>query len=196
MEPWKEDKRLEADKLIAIAEVLRDVRNQTAELHDPVEGDNAWSLGTRVYARQIHVLEQKAMSTDWLTIRRKNLEFDMSINGVPVRFYKGEPEKPTKNTLKIRYEELQYQQLMMLDMGEIVSWRFAQETNYDGSVFRISLVKLDQAGISLGMWEVPLETTTRSVGIMGHLEDAIELSPAVAIPKDKAKIVRELENVG
>ncbi|WP_373514601.1 hypothetical protein [Persicitalea sp.] len=67
-EPWVAYPPLTQVRLSAIATILRDVRQKTADKHEAEDGDSEWSLGCRIYSRSCFAIRQAAANCDWLTI--------------------------------------------------------------------------------------------------------------------------------
>jgi len=109
------------------------------------------------------------------------MQFVFSIGEVPVRFYKGAPDEPNKRTLRQSYSELN--QLSLFGIEDSISsdllYRFAVETDFDGTVIAISFVVLD-GEVPVLTWNVPLgEPVTRIASL--DVPDA----QGVDLPKPK-----------
>jgi hypothetical protein len=70
--PWIKYPALTQKRLVWVAVKMRDARDGAAELHDPKSGDNAWSLGCRVYARTCFMFRKSAEGLDWLEVIKEN----------------------------------------------------------------------------------------------------------------------------
>jgi hypothetical protein len=135
-DPWEIHPDLTLSRLQLIEAVLRDTRHRTLRLHDPIEGDSAWSLGCRVYARSCHALIQAARQWPWLRILDAGLQFIFAIGAVPVRFYHGDSQSPP---LDLAPPEALQLALCYGDAAAVV-WRIAVETTDLGEVWRIVLI--------------------------------------------------------
>src|SRR3989339_2221164 len=106
MNPWEIDHGLTEERLCEIARIFRDVRHQTLSLYDPDEGDGPWSLGCRIYERTINKFAGEAENLDWLSVHRSDsLYFVIFIDNIPLRFYRGKIDEPTKRTLRQKLPE-------------------------------------------------------------------------------------------
>src|SRR3954454_15974747 len=124
--PWEVCPQLTADKLQVIAQIVKDVRRVLVDLHEPEHGDNNWSLGCRVYARVCHQVERAtdAGTYPWLDFQRSGLEFVITIDGVPVKFFHGEADGPPTRTCKINVLERAAGQMAFANksFGDGSSW--------------------------------------------------------------------------
>src|SRR5207302_742333 len=69
-------------------DALREVRDTTLTLYDPLSGDNPWSHGCRVYARSCFRVKQLAQRYAWLSIIEEEPKpiFTFAIEGITIRF--------------------------------------------------------------------------------------------------------------
>jgi hypothetical protein len=186
-------------RLSLLAEALRDVRETTLALYDPLSGDNEWSHGCRVYARSIFRIKQLALEHSWLSVVGEDakLRFTFAVEGIPIRFYKGSPDDPPSNYLVTTFGELLQRQLFegLHPLDKIL--RLAVETDREGHVTTVKLVELDQAGESTGIYLIPREVRPGNVTVLEskpiHLP-AIQLTPRTAEEegeKSKRNVVRQ-----
>ena len=139
--PWDIQPQLKLSRLQLIEKLFREVRHSSLRLHDPIGGDDNWSLGCRIYARSRNTLVQMESQWDWLRIVKDQQQFIFAIGGVPVRFYRGDSESPSNHNLEVAPEEMQQ---MELCYGAVTPfdliWRIAIETNNAGEVLRVVLL--------------------------------------------------------
>ena len=86
----------------------------------PQNGDDAWSLGCRAYARTRDAIKKAAGTYDWLKILPETtwLGFSFAIGASPCRFYRGDPEEPPYHYQSKSYGEIHQIQLCLdLDQG-------------------------------------------------------------------------------
>jgi len=143
-------------RLSLIADALRDVRNHTLTLFDPLGGDDAWCHGCRVYSRSRNRIILLSQQHTWLTILEEDaeLQFTFAIEGIPVRFYRGSPAKPPAHYLVTTHGELAQRQLFPhRNLDRIL--RIAVETDSEGRVSTVKLVELDSAGEATGVYVIP-----------------------------------------
>jgi hypothetical protein len=176
------------DKLSTIADALRDVRNKTLELYDPLGGDDTWSHGCRAYSRSRYALAQLSQRHTWLSIVEEDarLRFTFAIEGIPIRFYRGSPDDPPANYLVTTYGELAQRQLFEhRDLDKIL--RIAVETDREGRVSTVKLVELDNAGEATGVYLIPFGVPATRVTPLEakpvHVEP-VELQPIADKPSD------------
>ena len=124
-------------------------------------GDDAWSVGCRAYSFSRHQLRRAAESGryNWLGVLDGTQHFVFLIEGVPVRFFRGDAEDPTKRTL--RQQEVEAEQLALAfgrgDGAEGLMFRLAVETDERGAVSRVVFLALrGEEGRVECFWPVPL----------------------------------------
>jgi hypothetical protein len=161
--PWDLHPSLTAERLSACARLLARGRADALALADPWAGDDAWSIGCRAYSFSRNRLRQAAEGGRWawLGVLDETHHFVFMIEGVPVRFFRGDAEEPTKRTL--RQQETEAQQLALALGGagsaEGLMFRLAVETEPDGAVRRVVFLALRGEGIGAVecFWPVPLD---------------------------------------
>lgn len=160
--PWIKYSPLTQDRLSTIANIIRHVRREAVVLHDPMGGDNEWSLGCRVYARTCHCIRVAAGDHQWLRIlpEAENLSFSFAIGSIPFRFYRGKPDDPPGRYLIKTYGELHQLQtaleiegLRPLDK----TLRLAVETDASREVSGVSFVEMDEAGNVTETYGIPFD---------------------------------------
>ncbi|MBP0447260.1 hypothetical protein J8J14_21030 [Roseomonas sp. SSH11] len=158
--PWELHPSLTEERLTAAARLLARGRADAIASADYWAGDDAWSIGCRAYAFSKHQLARAAESGRyaWFGVLDETHHFVFLIDGVPVRFYRGDAEDPSKRTL--RQQESEAEQLALAlgsDHAEGMMFRFAVETAPDGAVKRfVFLVLRGEAGRVECFWPVPL----------------------------------------
>ncbi len=153
------------ERLSLLAGALRDVRKDAVALYDPLNGDDEWSHGCRVYARSRFKIKQLSTQHQWLSIveEKERLRFTFAIEGIPIRFYKGSPDDPPDNYLTTTFGELLQRQLFegLRPLDKIL--RLAVETDREGLVSTIKLVELDEAGEATGIYLIPFNIAPSKV---------------------------------
>jgi hypothetical protein len=192
MTPWEHHAALTRDRLITIGKLIERGRNHALDRLNPDVGCTPWTVGCEAFAFQKFEIEQSALEMDWLDILDPSMQFIFSIGGVPVRFYRGEPDEPTTRTLKQSFSELK--QLSLFATDELVklttepAYRFAIETDVDGALTAITFVVL--AGETPVLtWHVPLdEPVTKVSPLWVEGSEGVELpAPAIGIAARKKK---------
>lgn len=192
MTPWEHHAALARDRLVTIGKLIERGRNHALDRFDPGIGCTPWTVGCEAFAFQKFEIETAAFDVDWLEILDPSMQFVFSIGGVPVRFYRGEPDEPTTRTLKQSFSELK--QLSLFGADELVrltaepAYRFAIETDVDGALTAITFVVL--AGETPVLtWQIPLnEPVTRVSPLWVEGSEGVELpAPQVGIAARKKK---------
>jgi hypothetical protein len=188
MYPWELNDGLSADRLITIAQLIQRGRNKALDRFDSAIGCSPWTVGCEAFAFQKHEIVQAAVDYDWLEILDGSMQFVFAIDHVPVRFYRGEPDEPSTRTLRQTFPELlqlslfSAEELARLGNGRL--YRFAVETDFDGSLTAISFVVLD-GEVPILAWPIPLDGTVSKIApLWGEKSEGVELpAPAVGIAK-------------
>ncbi len=89
-------------RLQFIAATIVSVRSDALDIHQPEKGDDAWTFGCVAYRRTCHAFIAQEATGDhpWLTVKEEGLSFTMFIEAVPLKFYKGDPDKPGPRNLR------------------------------------------------------------------------------------------------
>lgn len=170
--PWELHPALTAERLAVAAHLLARGRADAIALADPWAGDDAWSVGCRAYSFSRHQLNAAARTGryPWLKVFDATHHFVFLVDGVPVRFYRGDADDPTKRTLRIH--EAEAEQLALALGPEVeaegLMFRLAVETGEGGEVRRIVFLALrGEEGRAECFWPVPLETSPTAKGLRG-----------------------------
>jgi hypothetical protein len=140
------DSSLTKERLQLVADLMRRVRTETAELHDSGAGDHGWCLGCRAHTRTRHVLEQAMRDHPWLTrVKEDNTnQFTFAIGSVPIRFYHGDPADTPVKYLAQTFGELRQLELLDLGIPKDQLLRIAVETDATGKPTAITLVEMGE----------------------------------------------------
>ena len=158
--PWDLHPALTEERLAAAARLLIRGRADALAHADPWMGDDAWSIGCRAYAFSKHQLARAAEGGryPWLGILDETHHFVFLVDGVPVRFFRGDADDPGKRTL--RQQESEAEQLALAlggDGAEGLMFRLAVETGDRGEVKRVVFLALrGEEGRVECFWPVPL----------------------------------------
>ena len=160
MKPWDHDPVLIEDRLIEIGRLITAGRNHALDRYDPSVGCDAWTVGCEAFKFQCFQIETASYDLPWLEVLNSSMEFVFSIGGVGMRFYRGEPSEPHERTLRQSFSELAQMSLFaeeeLAKSGQTILYRFAVETDIDGSITQISFVVLSE-GQPLIIWPIPLD---------------------------------------
>jgi len=193
--PWDVHPELRKERLVEVAQILRDVRHDALPEHDPVKGDTNWGLGTRVSERSWHALREAAEQRNWLQIVNPGKHFIFAIGGVPFRFYRGKPERPNSRMLARQYQEIRQHQTAFRFYQEETEyfWRIAVETDVFGEVFRVVVAQVSDQGDVKMMWEVPVAAKASALStVTASRPVGVELPPPVVSGKKvKLKLVHD-----
>jgi hypothetical protein len=159
--PWDLHPALTEERLSACARLLARGRADAVALADPWAGDDAWSIGCRAYSFSRNRLRGAAEGGryPWLGVLDATHHFVFLIDGVPVRFFRGDAEEPSKRTLRQQESEAQQLALALGDAGgsEGLMFRLAVETGEGGEVSRVVFLALrGEEGAVECFWPVPL----------------------------------------
>lgn len=192
--PWEYHSDLTAERLIALALLIRQGRHDAVERYESDIGDDAWTLGCRAYKfGQFRILQaDKDDKFPWLSIIDPSLRFIFGIGLVPVRFYRGDAEEPSSKTCQIAFPELgQLSIAFPEEEPDPMVYRFAVETDFDGSVLAIKFVGLRHKQAVL-CWDVPMPTATVTTFTPIDISDeGVDLpAPQVGLPGDDEEVVK------
>ena len=141
---------------------MRGVRDTALSVHEPDAGDNAWSLGCRIYARTCFTLRRQSEANDWLDVLQEAeaLRFTFSIGRVPLKFYRGDVGDAPGHCRVVSDAESAAQQLL-LDLGEIALddrlLRLAVTTDTQGRTLGVVLAEMDKTGRVTGQYSIPFD---------------------------------------
>ena len=158
--PWDLHPALTEERITACARLLARGRADALAMADTWAGDDAWSVGCRAYSFSRNRLKRAAEAGryPWLGVLDETHHFIFLIEGVPVRFFRGDAEEPSKRTL--RQQESEAQQLALaLGAGheaEGLMFRLAVETGQESEVTRVVFLAFrGEEGRVECFWPVP-----------------------------------------
>ena len=184
--PWDVNHEFTEERLLFIAGILKQVRNRTVDLHDTSEGDAVWSLGCRVYERSINIIARETEKIPWLRVIKKGLYFVMLIEGVPIRFYRGEIENPTTRSLQRLYPEIEAQQCIFPFAKDQFEWfwRIVVETDESGKVFRVVIAQFAESGNVRHQWTIPISESFATItSIIKQSSEGVVLEKPIVEPR-------------
>jgi hypothetical protein len=180
--PWDYHSGLTEERLVTVARLIDAARSDALARHDEFKGDNGWTLGCSAYqfARHQITIAADEGRYSWLDVLDRSLHFVFQIDGIPVRFYKGDADEAADHTTARTYLELDQMELIFdeRDDRRKLLFRFAVETDFDGAAAAIKFVGLDGKRPVL-CWEVPYGD--RGAGMVVPLDtgraEGIDLPP-------------------
>lgn len=190
--PWEYHSDLTAERLEIVARWIADGRQVALERFDEEAGDNGWTLGCCAfqYGRARILRAADSGEHPWLEVIDRSLQLIFKIGAVPVRIYRGDADEPTDRTLRQTFGELRQLGFVFdeLHEGRDLAYRFAVETDIDGSVMAVKFVGLRGETAVLN-WDVPLDGDPLTVGTVGReATESVELAaPAVGVRDSAAK---------
>lgn len=183
--PWEYHQDLAEERLIIIARLIVDGRQTAVELQAEVEGDNGWTLGCRAFQFGRHRILRAADNVEhpWLGLIDRGLQLTFKIGEVPIRIYRGEADEPTDRTMRQSNNELRQLGFSFdeRDEGRELAFRFAVETDIDGSALAVKFVGLRGATAVLN-WNVPIEDIASGGAVGSAATEPVELgAPTVGV---------------
>lgn len=160
--PWEVDAALHEDRLRFIAELLLEIRAEVARAQEPDKGDGNWGLGCRAYERTAFRLIQLSGGGGYPWLRAVNpssnrLELALSIGGCPVRYLRGDSERPaSRHVVRAEY---QYRFWPSTRDDEGWYWLLVLETDELGNGTRVVVEQVNLTGEIRWAW-VAAETAT------------------------------------
>ena len=187
--PWEYHPDLTEERIIIIACLIAAARDDAVELFDEAAGDDGWTLGCRAsqFARARILRAAAEGKFLWLDLLDRSRRLVFTIGEVPVRIYRGDADEPTERTLRQSYSELQQLSFSFdkEDDGRSLAYRYAIETDVDGTVLAIKFVGL-RGELAVLTWDVPL-TAPSSAGTVGRpATESVELEAPIIAIRDRA----------
>jgi hypothetical protein len=165
--PWDLTPALEQHRLVTLARVAVATRNRAFAEADREAGDTNWGLACKAHERLMTALARLSGEHPWLTVVREGLYVMPLIEDVPVRLYRGAPDKPGSRhleSLRLEYErsrparpQMAFDFMGSVDDGGPWYWLMAMETDAAGMVSRVFFVQANDAGETRHPWECPLD---------------------------------------
>jgi len=182
--PWEVDPALREDRLRFVAELLLEIRGEVACAQEPDKGDGHWGLGCRAYERTAFRLIQLASAGGYPWLHAVNpsnnrLELALSIGGCPVRYLRGDSERPALR--QVERAEYQYRLWPGARDDEDWYWLLVLETDELGNGTRVVVEQVNRMGETRWAWVAAEAATaaTRAAEIMSIAREGIDLPPPV-----------------
>lgn len=179
--PWKVHPDLTQERLIEVGHLITKGRSDAVIWQNETIGDDNWILGCRAFQASRHQIIAAAESGDlpWLSIVDGSKHLIFKIGDVPVRFYRGPAEEPSSRTLRQTFPELEQLSMVFPDERRDLAYRFAVETDIDGTVSVIKFAGM-LGDAPIFSWTVPLEKPMASVfSMVEPLAEGVELAAPV-----------------
>lgn len=189
--PWEYHGDLTSDRLTTVGRLIADGRQAAVERNDAEAGDNSWTLGCSAFqfARFRILAAVDGDDHPWLTAIDRSMQLIFKIGQVPVRIYKGDADEPTGKTLHQTFGELRQLDFLFSeeDDGRDLAYRFAVETDFDGSVLAVKFVGLKGSSPAF-MWDVPLDAVGTATGTVGRPATEVVQLDAPAVGHRKSDV--------
>jgi hypothetical protein len=199
-EPWLISPALTPDRLFRLAQLAVRVRARLAELHEPEEGDDAWTFGCRAYKRTCFGYSRLAELGDdpGMVVDVDVLKCRMSFDGEPITFYRGDAEHPPAKVLQrglknlMNQTRLPFYEERLAEEDEGWFWLLAIEPKNDGTVLSVGVVQANATGEIRNPWLIPLDAPVAVVTAVSEIKrDAVKLPPPPVDIKTDADAVEE-----
>jgi hypothetical protein len=165
--PWDLQPALREERLVTLARLVAEVRNKVFAEADREAGDTNWGLACRAHERLGHALVRTASegTYPWLSVSREGLYLMPLIDGIPVKPYRGAPQKPgSRNLDAVRGETSRSQPKQTafsfmdgLDTDGPWFWLMALETDEAGRIAKVTFLQANEAGETRHPWVCPLD---------------------------------------
>lgn len=161
IEPWDIIPAFTLPRLQTLAKILVDTRQDALRDHDLSKGDTNWGLGCRVYERTCFAIELATKSHEWLTVLDHPLHFVFTLDGMPMRFGRGDADEPNPRLLRRGPNEQEAHQLALefADDPGLLNWlwRLIVEVDSDTLVVaRVVLIQVSSDGVVKEQWTITL----------------------------------------
>lgn len=193
--PWEVSPPLTADRLQLLVAKIAEVRADAREGYLPEKGDNPWVFGVRAYARTCYALAGLALTGDhpWLQVNEEGLACTLLIDGVPLKFYRGDPENPSPRSLRrgldaaVRQHKLFFFEKELSAEDDGWFWLIALETHDDGSLMQAVVLQANSRGDTRNLYFIPMDGPVPVVGSASREpREGVDLPPPAVGPRDGA----------
>lgn len=190
--PWDVNPSLDLQSLVAVGRLIEDVRNSVVDDLDVEAGDTffgQWTPGSKFHSRFAHrvVEATKDGAIPGLSVLDRRMQFTFGINGVPLRLFRGDAERPTKGARKKNVlEALAQQEAFDLDLitKKDLQWVWRMAVLTDPETMRILRITLCQVHLGDGVqvrypFDIPFREAVAPVTVLTEdRPEGIELEPA------------------
>lgn len=189
--PWECTPQLNEERLTIIAKELLKVLDQTFELLTTSLDDN-YTRGTCTFGRQKNRIIEVCMEGgyDWLKLTNPGMDITFEIEGIPVRFFADDPEKPKKPGF---FRRNSVDQLFAPELSTPTVWRFVVEKpEFEGEGARVHFVGYNQLEEILSLWTYGDDRTAvlHSTDDVPPTPVSIELDDIIPAASEKSKDIK------
>ena len=181
--PWEIHPALNESRLVRVGQIIWNERKGAADDARWEKGDYLWNIGCNAYVRTRYAImvAAKGELKDWLSLSSEGLYFVFKIGGVPIRFYRGDPDGNAPEN----YAHASPLELLSLQTAFQMSdtptpdayFRIVVKTDTKGLPLGVSLVQVNDLGAIQNPWKVPVITTGTVRHIGEAREQGVELPP-------------------
>jgi len=195
--PTDFNKNFELEHINEVGNLIKDALNDCALYVMEEKGDKGLSIAIRgiEWTRDLMLRTVNSGKYPYLGIKRKGANFVISVDGVPVKFHKGDIENLRPNITKVSDVERLYQQeeLFKFDNTDApcnLIWRYVIYTNrIDRTVDNIYMCGCNKDR-AICIYQIPLSTDTRMlVDVNEPIKEAVEVQSARVTLKQNIKKV-------
>ena len=181
--PWEIHSSLTEDRLTVIGRLVWAARKSAARDAKWHEGDCLWDIGCKAYVRTRYSIAMGSQDIDWLSLASSSPHdgFMFRIGGVPIRFYRGDPEATPPG----KYAHARPVELLNLQAAFALSdtptpdacFRLVVRTDPKGFPLSVTLVQVNTVGEIQNPWRIPVDLRTSVRHIARTREEPVELPP-------------------
>lgn len=188
-EPWKLAPQLKREYIQDLAHLLVQVRGEVIDRHEPELGDTRLSLGMRAYECCRTRIKSKSHEGEWpwLNIITDNGRFTFSVEGIPVRFSRNDPQYLPDRKIIPSHEG--YEQMCLFEQNNDfahIRWFLIIDTPYDTAAEHAYFVGYNEFKEIVCKWEIPLSDQLPVMSIVDKNQPQAVKTPPV---KAKLKLV-------
>ena len=195
--PWNLNADFSKDRLMAVASLIADVRDEVIELHDQTLGDTRLSLGMRTYecCRTRLIKASENGSFPWMSILTREGRFTFTIGETPVRFTRNDPKCLPARKLIVSENAMEQMTLFGDKPYAQLRWFFVFDTDCKTAAEAVYFIGYNKLGRIICQWEIEVDAkVTLLSDASASTPQAVELDkPSVAI-KAPTPAVEEMDH--
>jgi hypothetical protein len=188
--PWDLVPAFRRDRLISLARVLLDVREDAVQSLDRTKGDDSWVLGCMVHARLRWQLPRVAQQPgfEWLSATApSNLQCHVKVAGAPLHVFRGDPQNPDARQVLRGHEKKQLALFEDPAAARDDGWAnyLVVVTDCDGQALEVVFFQANEVGEVRHPWTVPVElpASTTVAPVVSMLQEGRDLPSPVVTPR-------------